>query len=205
MNSRSPSAEATDEERLEKQDERGFVSNWRYWLLAALFIAGIVFAVLHWGDVKEFGRLVANAEPTWLLAAVAAQLATYVLLAAQWAVVLRAGNCASPPGKLLSLTLAKHFADQMVPTSGMSGNILVADRLIALGGSKAIAVAAVILAILAYFASYAIGAVTALVLLWLRGESNWIVVALISAFVALTAAVPLFALFLQKKGKDALP
>ncbi len=180
-------------------------ASWRKWLLGLLLIAALVFAAFHWGDVKKFAELVRNARPLWLLAALVAQLARYGLLAFQWQIVLRAGNCARPMGKLLSLTVAKHFADQMVPTAGMSGNVVVVDRLISLGARRAIAVAAVILAILAYFASYAIGAVAALVLFWFRGDTNWIVVSLIGAFLALTAAVPALALWLQKKGSGAIP
>lgn len=47
----------------------GFAANWRSWLLAVLLIAGVVVAVLHWGDVKKFAALVAHAKPLWLVAA----------------------------------------------------------------------------------------------------------------------------------------
>ncbi len=195
----------SDRDKPSKADAKKEGINWRGWLIAVLLLGALVFAALNWSDVKKFAQLVQNARPLWLVAAAAAQLATYALLAGQWAIVLKAGECERPPGKLLSLTVAKHFADQMVPTAGMSGNVVVVDRLIAIGASRPIAVAAVILAILAYFGSYAIGALAALLLLWWRGDSNWLAVALISAFLALTAAVPALALWLQKKGKKAIP
>ena len=72
--------------------ESRLAANWRSWLLALLLIAGVVVAVLHWGDVKKFAALVAHSRPLWLLAAAAAQLLTYVALAAQWARVLTAGK-----------------------------------------------------------------------------------------------------------------
>ena len=95
----------------DRSEGSGFAANWRSWLLAILLIAGVIVAVLHWGDVKKFGELVAHSQPLWLIAAAAAQLLTYVALAAQWAVVLRAGKCRAPFGKLLGLTVGKHFAD----------------------------------------------------------------------------------------------
>jgi len=188
-----------------QSEESGFAANWRSWLLAILLIAGVVVAVLHWGDVKKFGALVSHSQPLWLIAAAAAQLLTYVALAAQWALVLRAGKCRAPFGKLLGLTVGKHFADQMVPTAGMSGNVVVVDRLQGIGASRAVALATLIMTIIAYYASYGLASLLALILLWLHGQTSWVVVALISASLGLSAAVPALALWLQRKGAKAIP
>ena len=183
----------------------GFAANWRSWLLALLLIAGVVVAALHWADVKQFAALVAHAQPLWLLAAAAAQLLTYVALAVEWELVLRAGKCRAAFGKLLGLTVSKHFADQMVPTAGMSGNVVVVDRLQAIGASRAVALAALIMTIVAYYASYGVASLIALVLLWLRGKTSWRVIGLISASLALSTAIPALALWLQRKGAKAIP
>jgi uncharacterized protein (TIRG00374 family) len=183
----------------------GFAANWRSWLLALLLIAGVVVAALHWADVKQFAALVAHAQPLWLLAAAAAQLLTYVALAVEWELVLRAGKCRAAFGKLLGLTVSKHFADQMVPTAGMSGNVVVVDRLQAIGASRAVALAALIMTIIAYYAAYGVASLIALILLWLRGKTSWLVIGLISASLALSAAIPALALWLQRKGAKAIP
>jgi hypothetical protein len=128
-----------------------FLSSWRSWLLAALLIAGLVIAALHWGDVKEFGKLLTEARPGWLAVAAALQLATYFGLAAQWWLVLRKGRTPEGTGDLLRLTFAKHFADQVVPTAGLSGNVLVVDRLVSLGVPRSNAVAALLLQVIAYY------------------------------------------------------
>ena len=191
----------------DKTDEQpsGFAANWRSWLLALLLIAGVVIAVLHWGDVKKFGALVAHSKPLWLLAAAAAQLLTYVALAIEWALVLRLAKCRRPFGKLLGLTVAKHFADQMVPTAGMSGNVVLVDRLKEISGSRPVALAALIMTIIAYYASYGFASLIALVLLWWHGQTSWVVVGLISASLALSAGVPALALWLHRKGAKAIP
>ena len=119
--------------------------------------------------------------------------------------MLRAGKCRAPFGKLLGLTVAKHFADQMVPTAGMSGNVVVVDRLQAIGASRAVALATLIMTIIAYYASYGVASLIALVLLWWHGQTSWVVVALISASLGLSAAVPALALWLQRKGAKAIP
>src|SRR3954454_2650837 len=90
-------AVATTTEIQHRGDEpRSAFANWRSWLLAVLLIAGVVVAVLHWGDVRNFAELVAHAQPLWLLAGAVAQLLTYVALAIQWALVLRAAHCRAP-------------------------------------------------------------------------------------------------------------
>jgi uncharacterized protein (TIRG00374 family) len=189
----------------DEQESSGFAANWRSWLLALLLIAGVVVAVLHWGDVKKFAALVAHSKPLWLLAAVVAQLLTYVALAIEWTLVLRAGKCRAPFGKLLGLTVAKHFADQMVPTAGMSGNVVVVDRLQAIGASRPVALATLIMTIIAYYASYGVVSLIALVLLWWHGHTSWVVLGLIAASLGLSAAVPALALWLQRKGAKAIP
>jgi uncharacterized protein (TIRG00374 family) len=188
-----------------KEEPSGFAANWRSWLLAVLLIAGVIVAVLHWGDVKKFAALVTHSKPLWLLAAVVAQLLTYVALAVEWALVLRAGKCRSPFGKLLGLTVAKHFADQMVPTAGMSGNVVVVDRLQGIGASRSVALATLIMTIIAYYASYGFASLVALVLLWWHGHASWVVLGLIAASLGLSAAIPALALWLQRKGAKAIP
>jgi uncharacterized protein (TIRG00374 family) len=187
------------------EGRRSPLRNWRGWFLSLLLVAAIVFALFNWGDVKQFAHLVAHAEPLWLLAALAAQLLTYVALAVEWLLVLRACTCPTPFLKLLPLTVTKHFADQMVPTAGMSGNLVVVDRLVAIGASRRVAVAAVILTIIAYYAAYAICALASLLLLWMMHRTTWLIVGLIALFLAVSAAIPLLSLWLQAKGERALP
>lgn len=181
------------------------LASWRTWLLGLLLVAGVVFAAFHWGDVKQFAKLVANSEPLWLLAALAAQIFTYVTQAFEWLLVLRACDCETRFVKLLPLTFTKHFADQLVPTAGMSGNVVVVDRLRGLGASRKVAVAAVILTIISYYASYAVSAIGVLILLWLTGRGSWLMVGLIAIFLVVAGGIPSLALWLQKKGRRAIP
>jgi len=181
------------------------LASWRTWLLGILLVAGVIFAAFHWGDVKQFAKLVVNAEPLWLLAALGAQVFTYVTQAFEWLLVLRVCECEASLAKLLPLTVTKHFADQLVPTAGMSGNVVVVDRLRSLGTSRKVAVAAVILTIISYYASYAVSASGALVLLLLTGRQTWLMVGLIAVFLVVAAGIPSLALWLQKKGRRAIP
>ena len=108
------------------------VSNWRKWrpwVLVLLIIGGLVVATLHFGDIKKFAELLTKAQPLWLAGALLLQVMTYISLSAQWWLVLRQAGSGRPVLNLLPLTITKLFADQVVPTAGVSGNVLLIDRL----------------------------------------------------------------------------
>jgi uncharacterized protein (TIRG00374 family) len=191
-----------------KKDENegeGFFSSWRGWFLAAMLVAGLVVAVLHWGDVKRFGKLLTEAKPLWLLVAAALQLSTYIGLAAQWWLVLRKGRTPEEGGDLLRLTFAKHFADQVVPTAGLSGNVLVVDRLVSLGVPRPNALAALLLQIIAYYISYALGALWVLVVLWWKSRSSMLLTSAVLVFLIIAIGIPWLTLWLHRRGQQRLP
>jgi len=185
--------------------QTSFWSKWRSWFLALLIAGAIVVAALHWGDVKKFAELTTKAEPMWLAGALLVQFSTYVSLSAQWWLVLRNAGSHRPLLKLLPLTITKLFADQVVPTAGVSGNVLLVDRLRALGVPREHAVAAVILAIIAYYLSYAAGTIVAVAMLWLRGKLSMWLVGIAALLLTVATAIPAAVLWLQGKGESALP
>jgi uncharacterized protein (TIRG00374 family) len=188
-----------------RDEDEGFFSTWRGWFLAAMLVAGLVLAVLHWGDVKRFGSLLTQAKPLWLLAAVALQLSTYIGLAAQWWIVLRKGRTPEEGGDLLRLTFAKHFADQVVPTAGLSGNVLVVDRMVNLGVPRPNALAALLLQVIAYYISYALGALWVLVVLWWKSRSSLLLTSAVLVFLIIAIGIPWLTLWLHRRGQERLP
>ena len=189
----------------QKQEEKGLSSTWRSWLLAALLIAGIVVAVLHWGDVKKFAALVAAAKPLWLAMAVVFQLATYFGLSAQWWLTLRKGRTPESHGDLFRLTFAKHFADQVVPTAGVSGNVVLVDRLVNLGVPRGNAVAALLLQIIAFYISFALGALWLLVVLWWKDRASLLLIGAVLLFLVVATSIPAATLWLHRRGQERLP
>jgi uncharacterized protein (TIRG00374 family) len=184
---------------------QGFFSSWRGWLLAALLVGGVVLAALHWGDVKRFGKLLTEARPTWLLVAAGLQLTTYLGLAVQWWVALRRGHTPESVRDLFRLTFAKHFADQVVPTAGVSGNVLLVDRLVSLGVPRPNAVAALLLQIIAYYFSYALGALWVLVVLWWKSRTSVLLTSAVVAFLLVAAGIPALVLWLHRRGQGRPP
>jgi uncharacterized protein (TIRG00374 family) len=178
---------------------------WRRWFLVVLIAGAILFAALHWGDVKKFAELTAKAEPMWLAGALLLQFLTYVSLSAQWWLVLKKAGSRRSMLKLLPLTITKLFADQVVPTAGVSGNVLLVDRLKAIGVPREHAVAAVILAIIAYYLSYATGTIAAVAMLWWKGKLSLWLLGIAALLLMVATAIPVAALWLQGKGEAALP
>src|SRR5438874_8770173 len=178
---------------------------WRPWVLVLLIIGGLVVATLHFGDIKKFAELLTKAQPLWLAGALLLQVMTYVALSAQWWLVLRQAGSRRPLLKLLPLTITKLFADQVVPTAGVSGNVLLVDRLRALKVPREHAVAAVILAIIAYYLSYAAGTIIAVTMLWWKGKLGLWLLGIAALLLTVSTAIPAAVLWLQGKGETALP
>jgi glycosyltransferase 2 family protein len=183
----------------------GTRGGWRRWLLAALIVGGLVVGALHWGDVKKFAELTTRAQPAWLGAALLLQVLTYVLLSTQWWLVLRQAGSGRPIVKLLPLTITKLFADQVVPTAGVSGNVLLVDRLRSIGVPREHAMAAIILAIIAYYLSYAAATVIAVAMLALRGKLSLLPLTVAALLLTVATAIPAAILWLRDKGDNALP
>jgi uncharacterized protein (TIRG00374 family) len=192
-------------QRKPKEKEKGPLSNWRNWLLAAMLIAAVVIAVVHWGDVKKFAALLKEARPLWLLVAAALQIGTYVGLAAQWWLTLREADTPRKPRDLFRLTFAKHFADQVVPTAGVSGNVVLVDRLVSLGVPRGNAVAALLLQVIAYYFSYAAGALWVLVVLWWKDRASLLLTGAVVLFLVVAISIPALTLWLHKRGQGKLP
>src|SRR6478672_8985993 len=184
---------------------KGGASNWRMWLLAALLVAGLVLAALHWGDVKKFAALLTHSKPLWLGLAALLQLGTYLGLSAQWWLALRRGRNRRPLGELFRLALAKYFADQVVPTAGVSGNVVLVDRLVRLGVPRGTAVAALLLQVIAYYGSYAAGALWVLVVLWWKDRASLLLTAAVSLFLVVAVSIPVLTLWLHRRGQGRPP
>ena len=191
--------------RSNEQPGRGKAGGWQRWIFPVLLVGALLVAVLHFGDLKKFAELLSKAHPAWLAVALVLQFATYFFLSAQWWLALKHGGSQLPMNELLPLTITKLFADQVVPTAGVSGNVVLVDRLCAKKIPRENAVAATILAIIAYNISYAVSAVATITILWWRDKLSLLLVGLAALLLAVAAAIPAGALWLSDRGTKALP
>lgn len=109
------------------------MSIWRSWLFAILIVAALVSIVLHFGELHNFTILIDKAQPGWLAIALVLQLSTYASLALAWrSVLLKAEGRPYRLLPLIRIAFCKLFADQALPTAGMSGNLILVDQLVGL-------------------------------------------------------------------------
>ena len=135
------------------------LSSWAFGLLTLL---ALVLVVLHFGTIEQFTRLALAARPYWLFLACVSQAATYVCAALVWRQALRRAGHPRPLRTLVPLGVAKLFTDQVVPTSGVSGAILVARGLTRREVPTNVAMGALLVGLVSYFAAYLVSVLTSL-------------------------------------------
>lgn len=178
---------------------------WRAWFFGFFLVAALIGAVLHFGEIQNFGSLVARAQPLWLGLAILLQISTYGSVASGWSAVLRAAGTPRPLRRLVRIAVGKLFADQAVPSAGMGGNILLVDQLCTLRVRRGTAVAALLISMIGFYAAYAVFAITMLGLLWLHDKATALMAGLVTVFLLVALAIPSLALWLRHRGGKPLP
>ena len=99
------------------------------WLFGAALLALVVGAALHVSGSHEFIVLAERAGPWWMGLALLLQVETHI---AQGVICRKVAAAAGAPLRrthALALSLAKLFADQALPSGGISGSLAVARAL----------------------------------------------------------------------------
>lgn len=92
-----------------------------------------------------------------------------------------------------------------MPTAGMGGNVLLVERLIAMGVPRGNAAAALLVQIVGYYASYALVALAVLTLLWLHSRASIVVAGTVSLFLVVAVAIPALAYWIHGRGIQSVP
>jgi len=186
-----------------------WTGNWSHlmaaWLFGAAVLAGLVTFIMHFGTFEVFMAKLRGANPPWLAAAVACQLATYVSAAAVWFRVLDRAGSPLPFVSLLRLAFVELFADQAVPTGGLSGSLMVVRGLMRRGVASAVAVTALFIAAISYYAAYFLVGLLAFVVLWHSGDLNAAWRSLFIAFAIVVASLGMTLLFLSRSRDTLIP
>lgn len=175
------------------------------WLFGAVALAGLVVFIMHFGAIEIFVETLRRARPVWLAAAVGCQIATYVCAAAVWFRVLGRAGSPLPFLSLLRLALVELFANQAIPTGGLSGSLMVGHGLVRRGVASATAVTALLTAALSYYAAYFLVGLLAFVLLWNSGDLNAAWRALFIAFALVVATLGIGLVILSRLRDDLIP
>lgn len=101
-----------------------------FWVLGLLGFLAVILVVLHIGSLEKMIALAQSAHPAWLVMALFVQAATYVSAALVWRQALARAAHSLPLRALVPLGIAKVFTDQVLPSGGISGTMLVVRGLI---------------------------------------------------------------------------
>ena len=170
------------------------------WAVGLLGFLALIFAVLHFGSLERVVALARSARPAWLLLAVVVQAATYVCAALVWRQALkRAGNPRSLR-TLVPLGIAKLFTDQVLPSGGISGTMLVVSGLIRRRVPAKVAMAAMLAGLVSYDIGYLIVVLASAGILWLHSRTNLALLSGVAVFAIITVAIPTAVLGLKRWG-----
>jgi len=170
------------------------------WVLGLMGFVALILAVLHFGSLERIVELVRSARPAWLALAILAQAATYVSAAMVWRQALaRAGNKRSLR-TLVPLGIAKLFTDQVLPSGGISGTMLVVNGLIRRRVPPQVAMSAMLAGLVSYDIAYLGVVLTSAGILWLHNRATLPLFIGVAVFGVITIAIPTAVLGLKRWG-----
>jgi uncharacterized membrane protein YbhN (UPF0104 family) len=167
------------------------------WAFGFMLLSVVVIVVLRLGEIEHFAEIARRAQPLWLAAGAALQALTYVCAAAVWYLVLARAGAPRPLGSLIPLGLAKLFTDQAIPSSGVSGSILVVQSLVHRGVPSSICAAVLLIGLISFYTAYLLAAVASLIILGVHHAIGPAVVAVVAVFSIIAVGVPGGALWLR--------
>jgi hypothetical protein len=178
-------------ERTERESSHG--ARWLPWLVGAALLVAVVAAALRFSEEQAFVRLVQRAEPGWLVLAVFLQAGTYLAQGGIWRRVGAAAGYQLSRTAAFELGLAKLFADQTLPSAGVSSGVLIAKALEWRQVAPTAVNASVLVNVASYHLAYVAALISALAIMTWRGQTNALVVATALVFLlfslGLSAAV----------------
>lgn len=171
-----------------------------------LLLAALVYAALNYGELARFIRLIVNIDPLWIALATLLQAGTYFFLAMVWYRGLAANGAAYPLGRLFPLAVSKLFADQALPSGGISGIAFVINVFKQRDVSGPVGMGVMLLSLFSYYIAFAMVAVVSFLALWLYHDFHRWMVIVAGLFFVLVIAMP-GAIFLltRSTGRNALP
>jgi uncharacterized membrane protein YbhN (UPF0104 family) len=115
-----------------------------------------------------------------------------------WRQALRRAGHPRSLSTLVPLGIAKLFTDQVVPSGGVSGAILVARGLARRGVPTTVTMAVLLVGLVSYFGAYLASLLTSLGILWLYNRANAALFVAVAIFVAIVVAIPSGVLWMKQ-------
>jgi hypothetical protein len=168
------------------------------WALGALGLGTVVLVVSRFGELEHFIEIERGAKPIWLVAAFPLQALTYAAAAAVWYCALHRAGSHRPLATLLPLGIAKLFADQVIPSGGLSGTLLVMAGLARRGIPRPLSMAVLLVGLVSYYTAYLLATAAALVVLGILHVISPALIGIAVVFVAVAVAILASTLWLRR-------
>lgn len=162
---------------------------WASWLIGVAALAAVVTVSAQLSEERAFVSLVERAQPAWLLLAVALQAGTYAAQGQAWRAVLSQAGTSWPLRRAYTVSIAKLFVDQALPSLGVSGGALLARALERDRIARPLVITVVAVDTTAFYLAYAACMALALAILEVKGHATPLVIAAAALLVLLGAAV----------------
>ncbi len=138
-------------------------------IMGALTLAAVIIVVINLGEIGAFAKHATRAQPSWLVLAAASQIATYLCIAFVWRLVLVRIYQAKSILNLFPLAIAKLFADQALPSGGVSGALFFFHALGQRGVPRQQAFATFAFTTVGFFAAFLFATIISLISLSIVG------------------------------------
>jgi len=175
------------------------------WLPGAILLASLIGVAFRYGESGRFAEMLSRAEPIWLVIATILQLGTYFCTAVILQLGLRRSGARMRMRSLVPLGLVKLFIDQVVPTGGIAGTVLIIRALERRGVPVAISTAAVVVSLLGFYLAYAVSVALCLVVLWMRSHLSPVILSVVTIVSLVAAVIPVTLLWLTRGGARDVP
>jgi uncharacterized protein (TIRG00374 family) len=178
-------------------------ARWISWLFGLAILGAVALFTAHRSEGKEFARLAAHTNLIWLLLGLLLQMGTYLAEARIWQLIIARAGISRPLRSYMSLGLAKLFMDQVIPSGGVSGTLLIVRALDRRGIPRGTSMAAIVIDLVSYYIAYVAALVIALGVVWIHGGLTLFIILPAAIFAPVAAGIPVI-LILASRGR-ALP
>jgi uncharacterized protein (TIRG00374 family) len=168
-------------------------------------LAALILVVLNVGELSAFADQAAKARPGWLVLGLSSQVATYLCVAFVWWLVLKRLGERKRWLSLAPLGVAKLFADQVLPSGGLTGSLLVVRGLGRRGVASEIALVAFMFGVGSFFVAFLIAALFGLALLAINHRATPAVTGAVLGFLFVVLGLSGAALVLARRPHGARP
>lgn len=173
---------------------------WLPLLFGAACLGTVVYVVQHYSEEQAFVHLTRQANPFWMVAALALQAGTYLAQGEIWRRVGKSSGSTLPVWAAYRLALIKLFIDQALPSAGYSGAVVVARMLLRHKLRRSVVSSILVISATSFFFAYAASLLGALGILFYNGHITAIMA--IPAILFMVSCLALAIAMIVSSGRD---